>query len=85
MVGKFVLASVSQNHRIAEAGRNLLDHLTHPQLQQGQLEQVLELEPCVHSGFEYLHGDIHLNRLSHEIKTSLNLWKARHLAGSMGN
>ena len=66
MVGKFALASVSWNHRIAEAGRNLLDHLTHPQLQQGQLEQVAQAR--VHSGFEYLHGDIHLNRLSHKIK-----------------
>lgn len=49
MVGKFVLASVSQNHSISEAGRNLLDHLTHPQLQQGHLEQVAQVH--VHSGF----------------------------------
>lgn len=34
MVGKFVLASVSQSHGIAGAGRNLQGHLTHPQLQQ---------------------------------------------------
>lgn len=49
MVGKFVLAFVSQNHRISEAVRNLLDHLTHSQLQQGQLEQVAQVP--VHSVF----------------------------------
>lgn len=65
MVGKFVLASFSQNHRIAEAGRNL-HHLTYPRLHQDPLEQVAQAR--VHSGLEYLHGDIHLNRLSHEMK-----------------
>lgn len=60
MVGKFILASVSQNHKTPEVGRNLPDHLIYCQLQQGQLH--------VHSGFEHLHGDIHLDRLSHKIK-----------------
>lgn len=66
MVGKFVLASVSQSHGIAGAGRNLRGHLTHPQLQQGQQEQVAHAH--VHSGFEHLHGSTHLNRLSHKTK-----------------
>lgn len=49
MVGKFVLAYVSQNRRITGAGMNLQVLLTHPQLQQGQLEQVAQTR--VHSGF----------------------------------
>lgn len=41
-VGKFVLASVSRSHGMVGAGRNLGGHLTHPQLQQGQLELVAQ-------------------------------------------
>lgn len=51
---------------MAGAGRNLRGHLTHPQLQQGQLEQVAQAHVC--PGFEYLHGDSHLNKLSHNTK-----------------
>lgn len=66
MVRKFVLASVSQSHGAAGVGRNPGGHVTHAQLQQGQLEQVAQGHVC--SGFRYLHGDSHLNRLSHKMK-----------------